>query len=88
VLLQEALNRQSRPSAEELGLSMDPFTDSMSDLDTLDLRLEYVAAMMKGVSHQKYRSNNVLFVWQLFAWAKTGVFTGHVAWQMCCAETS
>lgn len=48
--LQEALNRQSRPSADELGLSMDPFTDSMSDLDTLDLRLEYVAAMMKGVS--------------------------------------
>jgi hypothetical protein len=50
--LQEALNRQSRPSADELGLSMDPFTDSMSDLDTLDLRLEYVAAMMKGVSHE------------------------------------
>lgn len=53
VLLQEALNRQSRPSAEQLGLSMDPFTDSMSDLDTLDLRLEYVAAMMKGVSTQQ-----------------------------------
>jgi LSD1 subclass zinc finger protein len=49
-VLQEALNRQSRPTAEELGLSMDPFTDSMSDLDTLGLRLEYVAAMMQGVS--------------------------------------
>lgn len=32
---------------------MDPFTDSMSDLDTLDLRLEYVAAMLKGVSHEE-----------------------------------
>lgn len=51
VVMQEALNRQSRPTADELGLSMDPFTDSMSDLDTLDLRLEYVAAMMKGVRH-------------------------------------
>lgn len=49
-MLQEALDRQSRPTAEELGLSMDPFTDSMSDLDTLGLRLEYVAAMMQGVS--------------------------------------
>lgn len=48
--VQAALDRQSRPSAEALGLSMDPFTDGMSDLDTLDLRLEYVAAMMKGVS--------------------------------------
>jgi hypothetical protein len=50
VWLQEALQRQSRPSADALGLNMDPFTDSMSDLDTLDLRLEYVAAMMQGVS--------------------------------------
>jgi hypothetical protein len=49
-VLQEALDRQSRPTAEELGLSMDPFTDSMSDLETLGLRLEYVAAMMQGVS--------------------------------------
>jgi hypothetical protein len=46
---------------------MDPFTDSMSDLDTLDLRLEYVAAMMKGVSQQEYRDDNILFAWQLFA---------------------
>lgn len=48
--VQDALRRQSRPTADELGLTMDPFTDSMSDLNTLDLRLEYVAAMMQGVS--------------------------------------
>lgn len=48
--MQEALSRQARPSAESLGLTMDPFTDDMSDLDTLDLRLEYVGAMLQGVS--------------------------------------
>jgi len=51
--MQEALSRQSRPSAEALGLTMDPFTDDMSDLDTLDLRLEYVGAMLQGVSGAK-----------------------------------
>lgn len=46
---QEALARQARPTAETLGLTMDPFTDGMADLDTLALRLEYAGAMMQGV---------------------------------------
>lgn len=50
VLLQAALARQSRPTAEQMGLTMDPFMDDMEDLDTLSLRLEYLEAMMKGVS--------------------------------------
>lgn len=48
--LQEALKRQSRPTAKSLGLKMDPFTDDMGDLATLGLRLEYMSAMMQGVS--------------------------------------
>jgi hypothetical protein len=48
-VLQEALRRQARPTSASLGLHMDPFTDSMADLETLDVRMEYAANMMQGV---------------------------------------
>lgn len=51
-MLQKALRRQSRPAIQQLGLAMDAFTDNMSELDTLDVRLEYLATMLEKVSGQ------------------------------------
>lgn len=48
--MQEALNRQLRPTAAELGIAhVEPYSDAESDLETLDIRLEYALAELTQV---------------------------------------
>jgi hypothetical protein len=48
--LQEALARQSRPTSAQLGIAhVEPYTDAESDLESLDVRLEYALAELTAV---------------------------------------
>lgn len=49
-ILQDALSRQARPTAESQGIvHVEPYADEEADLDTLDLRLEYAQAVLTQV---------------------------------------
>lgn len=49
--MQEALARQSRPTSAQLGIAhVEPYSDAESDLESLDVRLEYALAELTAVS--------------------------------------
>jgi hypothetical protein len=54
------LARQSRPTSAQLGIAhVEPYTDAESDLESLDVRLEYALAELTAVSasseHERLR---------------------------------
>lgn len=93
--LQEALARQSRPNSAQLGIThVEPYSDAESDLESLDVRLEYALAELTAVSgsrlarrcgelRQRYLCSVCCLVWARQRTAAAG--RGSNCW-VCHAE--
>eukprot|EP00878_Enallax_costatus_P008075 GHUV01008445.1.p1 GENE.GHUV01008445.1~~GHUV01008445.1.p1 ORF type:complete len:900 (+),score=338.15 GHUV01008445.1:421-3120(+) len=66
---QDALARQSRPTAESLGIvHVEPYTDEEQDLDTLDLRLEYAQAVLTQMHEEAPCRLGLVTTWSGDLW--------------------